>query len=116
MAMENLSIAQHRDTLRYARICSGAYRPQLRRFQHGDYVYFQREAPTTLDVRAGRTILRVKEVLPRGLLLLEGKDGRECREHSKNCVPCHLPIEGIIHFELAVVLEGLPCFVYGENK
>ena len=27
MAMENLSIAQHRDTLRYARIRSGAYRP-----------------------------------------------------------------------------------------
>ena len=25
MAMENLSIAQHRDTLRYARIRSGAY-------------------------------------------------------------------------------------------
>ena len=33
MATENLSIAQHHSTLRYARICSGAYRPQLRRFQ-----------------------------------------------------------------------------------
>ena len=32
MAIENLSIAQHRDTLRYARIRSGAYRRQLRRF------------------------------------------------------------------------------------
>ena len=116
MAMENLSIAQHRDTLRYARIRSGAYRPQLRRFRQGDYVYLQREAPTTLDVRAGRTILRVKEVLPSGLLLLEGKDGRECREHSKNCAPCHLSIEGTVHPELAVVLEGLPCFVCGEKK
>jgi hypothetical protein len=29
MAMENLSIAQHRDTLRYTRIRSGAYLPQL---------------------------------------------------------------------------------------
>ena len=27
MAMENLSIVKHRETLRYARICSGAYRP-----------------------------------------------------------------------------------------
>jgi hypothetical protein len=27
MTMENLNIAQHRDTLRYARIRSGAYRP-----------------------------------------------------------------------------------------
>ena len=38
MAMENFSIAQHRDTLRYATIESGAYRPQLRRFSTGDYV------------------------------------------------------------------------------
>ena len=52
--------------------------------RQGDYVYLQREGPTTLDVRAGRTILRVKEVLPSGLLLLEGKDDKECREHSKN--------------------------------
>ena len=116
MAMENLSIAQHRDTLRYARIRSGAYRPQLRRFSTGDYVYLQREAPTTLDVKAGRTILRVKDVLPSGILLLEGKDGRECREHSKNCAPCHLPIDGSIHPELAIVPEGLPCFVCGEKK
>ena len=51
----------------------GAYRPQLRRFKVGDYVYLQREAPTTLDVKAGRTILRVKDILPSGVLLLEGK-------------------------------------------
>jgi hypothetical protein len=88
----------------------------LRRFWQGDYVYLQSEAPTTLDVRAGRTILRVKEVLPSGLLLLKGKDGKECREHSKNCAPCHLPIEGTIHLELVVVPEGLPCFVCGGKK
>ena len=78
MAMENLATAQHRDTLRYACICSRTYRPQLRRFSTGDDVYLQREAPTTLDVKAGRTILCVKDVLPSGILLLEGKDGREC--------------------------------------
>ena len=103
MAMENLSIAQHRDTLHCARIRSGAYRPQLRRFRRGDYVYLQHEAPTTLDDRAWRTILMVKEVLPSGLLLLEGKDGRECREHSKNCAPYHLSIEDTIYHKRAVV-------------
>lgn len=30
MAMKNLSTTQYRDTLQYARIRSGAYRPQLR--------------------------------------------------------------------------------------
>ena len=55
MAMKNLSIAQHRDTLRYACIHSGAYRPRLQRFRQGDYIYLQCEASTTLDIRAGRT-------------------------------------------------------------
>ena len=72
--------------------------------------------PTALDVRVGHTILRVKEVLPSGLLLLECKDGRECREHSKNYAPCHLPIKDTVHLELAVVPEGLPCFVCGKKK
>ena len=74
-------------TLRYARICSDAYLPQLQRFRQGDYVYLQREAPTTLDIRARRTIFWVKATLPSGLLLLEGKDGREYHEHSKNLCP-----------------------------
>jgi hypothetical protein len=105
--MENLSIAEHRDTFLFARIRSGVYRRQLWRYRQEYYVYLQREAPTTLDVKAGRTILRVKEVLPSGLLLLEGKDGRKYCKHSKNYAPCHLPIEGTVHLEPVVVPEGL---------
>ena len=71
-AMENLSISQHRNTLRYARIHSGAYRPQLQRFAEEDCVYLSREAPTTLHVKAGSIVLHVKEVLPSGILLQEG--------------------------------------------
>jgi hypothetical protein len=56
-SFENLAIAQHRDTLRYAIIRGGGYRPSIRRFHVGDYVYLQHTAPTTLDVMAGRTIL-----------------------------------------------------------
>ena len=67
--------------------------------------------PTTLNFRAGRTILWMKEVLPSGLLMLESKDGRECHEHSKNGAPCYLPIEGTVHPKLAAVPEGFPCFV-----
>ena len=116
MALENLAITQHRDTLRYARIRSGAYWPQLRRFRVGDYVYLQREAPTTLDVKAGRTILRVKDILPSGVLLLERKDGQECRDNTKNYGPCHLPIEGTVYLELAVVPPGYKCVVCGEKE
>ena len=69
-----------------------------------------------MDVKAGRTILRVKEILPSGVLLLEGKDGQECRDNTKNCAPCHLPIEGTVHPEMAVVPPGYRCFVCGESK
>jgi hypothetical protein len=53
MALDNLSIAQHRDTLRYATIRGGGFQPHVRRFRLGDYVYLQQTAPTTLDVTAG---------------------------------------------------------------
>ncbi len=39
VAFENLAIAIHRDTLRYATIQGGGYRPLIRRFHVGDYVY-----------------------------------------------------------------------------
>jgi hypothetical protein len=39
MAMENLSIAQHRDTLWYAHTRGGSYKPNMRQFDVGDFVY-----------------------------------------------------------------------------
>ncbi len=39
MAMENLSIAQHRDTLRYAHTQGGSYKPKVKQFVVGDFVY-----------------------------------------------------------------------------
>lgn len=76
----------------------------------------QQEAPTTLDVKAGCTILRVKEVLSSGVLLLEGKDGQGCRDNVKDCAPCHLPIEATICPELAIVPLGFRCFECREKK
>ena len=111
-----MAIIQYRDTLRCARIRSGAYRPQLGRFKVGNYMYLQHEAPTTLDMKAGRTILRVKEILPSGVLLLEGKDGQECKDNTKNYAPYHLPIKRTIFLELAMVLVGYKCVVCGEKK
>ncbi len=39
MAMENLSITQHRDTLQYAHTRGGSYKPKVRQFDVGDFVY-----------------------------------------------------------------------------
>jgi hypothetical protein len=41
MAMENLSIAQHRDTLRYAHTRGGSYKPKVRQYDVGDFIYLQ---------------------------------------------------------------------------
>jgi len=91
MAMENLSIAQHRDTLRYAHTRGGSYKPKVRQFDVGDFVYLQRHPNDTLDTSSGRTILRIKVIRPSGVLELQGANGRIIQDHSKNCVPCHLP-------------------------
>ena len=102
--------------MHYARIRGGAYKPQIRRFKTCNYVYLQYEAPTTLDVRARRIILRVKAILPSGIPHLVGNDIQECRDNMKNCAPCHQPIEGSINSELAMVPSGYRCFICGERK
>lgn len=91
MAMANLQIAQHRDSLRYAHSHSGSYRPKPRKFEIGDFVYLQRQVQDTLEPTTARLILRVKEVRPSGVLVLEGADGRCTTDHLRNCAPCHLP-------------------------
>ena len=70
----------------------------------------------TSNVKAGRIIFRVKEVLPSGVLLVEDKDGKEDCKKTKKIVPCHLSIKGTVHSVLAVMLEVLPCFTCGEKK
>jgi hypothetical protein len=53
VARENLEAAQHRDTLRYAQVRSGAYRPKIHEFKKGDYVYLHRANMTnTLQIKA----------------------------------------------------------------
>jgi hypothetical protein len=117
MVLENLSIAQHRDTLCYATIRGGGYRPQVRRFQPRDYVYLQQIAPTTLDVTVGRIILRVREVLGSGVLLLEGRDGKFWKDHTRNCAPCHLPhIDGTVHPSTSYISAGLKYRLCGSPK
>jgi hypothetical protein len=41
MAMENFSIAQHWNTLRYAHTQGGSYKPKVKQFDVGDFVYLQ---------------------------------------------------------------------------
>jgi hypothetical protein len=91
MAMENLSIAQHRNTLRYAHTRGGSYKPKVRQFDVGDFVYLQRQLNNILDTSSSRTILRIKTIRASSVLELQRVDRHTIWHHSKNCVPCHLP-------------------------
>jgi hypothetical protein len=53
MAMENLAIAQHWDTLCYVTTRGGGYQLKIL----GNYVYLQQTTLTTLDVTIGHVIL-----------------------------------------------------------
>jgi hypothetical protein len=102
MAMENLSIAQHPDTLQYAHTRGGSYKPEMKQFDVGDFVYLWWQPNDILDTSSDRTILRIKVIRLSSVLELQGADGRTIRDHSKNCAPCHLPNldPTIIHVDL----------------
>jgi len=91
MAMENLSITQHRDTLRYAHTQGGSYKPKVKWFDIGDFVYLKQWLNDILDTSSDRTILRIKVIKPSGMLEFQGADRHIIRDHSKNCAPYHLP-------------------------
>jgi hypothetical protein len=63
----------------------------VRQFDVDDFVYFQQQPNDTLDISFGHIILRIKATMSLGVLELQGVNERIIRDHSKNCVPYHLP-------------------------
>jgi hypothetical protein len=66
IAFNNLAIAQHRDTLRYAHTRLGDYKPKLRWFEVEDLVYLKRRKFDSIDPRVGRITLRIIKVESNG--------------------------------------------------
>ncbi len=91
IAGDNLAIAQHRDTRRYAYLRGGGYHPRIRRFEIGDYVYYRNTSKESGSKPP--VILRVVEVRPSGVLMLQGYDGLVMSAHCTHCAPCHVPIK-----------------------
>ena len=109
----NLAISQHRDTLRYAQIKGGGYTPKLRRVEPGDFVYVRRgKAANTLSMQVKQLILRVLEVRPSGVVVLQGRCGCTVLNHARNTAPCHLPdLDPTIDPTLAMPPANLACEV-----
>jgi hypothetical protein len=112
MAMENLSIAQHQDTLWYAHTRGGSYKPKVKQFDVSDFVYLQWQSNNTLNTSSGRTILRIKVIRPLGVLELQGVDRHTIQDHSKNCAPYHLPnLDPTIITSIWIPPRDYPCQV-----
>ena len=117
IAGRNLAIAQHRDKLRYAMTHSGAYKPKLRRFAVGDFVYLRRgQQNNTLEVPAKQLVLRVVELRPSGIAILQGKCGGRMSAHVSAMAPCHLPdIDPALDLSLLRPTKDLACEVCNET-
>jgi hypothetical protein len=48
----------------------GSYKPKVKQFNVGDFVYFQWQPNDTLDTSFGRIILWIKAIKPSGVLEL----------------------------------------------
>jgi hypothetical protein len=75
LAARNLKIAQHRDTLRYAKIRGGGYTPKVMKCEVGQYVYVRRlqEVKGGLTPVSKPSILRIKTVEKYEVLVCGGK-------------------------------------------
>jgi hypothetical protein len=69
----------------------GNYKLKVRQFDVGNFVYFQRQPNDTLNTYSSCTILKIKAIKPSCVLELQGANRCTIWDHSKNCVPCHLP-------------------------
>ena len=88
---ENLAIAQHRDSQRYATVRSGAYTPRPKPLAVGDFVYLKRQSSLGLQTDSLPVILRVQRMDPNGVLTLMGKCGATLKAHVSHCARCSLP-------------------------
>jgi hypothetical protein len=116
----NLRIAQHRDTLRYARTRSGAFMPTIKKFAVGDYVYLRESKSNdrNLSIDAQPSVRRVRAVNKSGVLRLVDPTGQVSTHNVTQCAPCHAPPpEQQVDFTLLRPSTDHPCqkCSFGDN-
>jgi hypothetical protein len=62
IAFNNLTVAQHRDMLRYTKTRSRTFAPKLQRFVAGDFVYLKRQSEGRLVGPEGRSFSSESQV------------------------------------------------------
>ena len=92
LAMRNLAIAQQRDRHQYVGVHDHGWDRPKATFHVGQFVWVKRQTKGTLDTATHPQILRITEVRPSGVIILQGRDGRRIAEQQKNVSPCSIPI------------------------
>ena len=74
LAFCNLAIAQQRDRERHQLVRGGGWDRPKANFQPGDYVLLKQKQKNCLQPPARPHILRIVELRPSGIVILEGSD------------------------------------------
>jgi len=119
--VNNLRLAHERNVARFKALRSGLYKPKVHHFMPGDYV-FTRHQPEQipgggLGLINRDEVLKIVEVRPSGVLVLENKAGKRFTRHCEQCSPCGLTnVEGTVHPDMLVPSWKYPCSVCGDHR
>jgi hypothetical protein len=110
----NLQLAYARNARRFRALRSGLHVPKVHSYQPGDYVFLVRTGGNVpggaLGLRAQPEVLKVIEVRPSGVLLLENQAGQQVVKHKELVAPCTLTnIDGTVHAGLQRPPANLAC-------
>ena len=117
-ATQNLQVAQHRDTLRYAQTHTGQYVKPKFKFEVGDFVYVYKQPKVSTDVSTHPNILRIEGLSDRGIAELCGADGNQCKRHVRALAPCHLTDLEVEDYQANEEhwAEAIACEVCGSSE
>ena len=103
-ALSNLRVAQHRDSLRYSVLRSGAYLPKLMQFETGDLVYLSKDNARAGQSKVHAPIFQIVDWTTDGNAVCEGADARRVTVGLPRLRRCHL-----LNVDLTRdVLRGVP--------
>ena len=92
LAFRNVAIAQQRDIGRYRLVRGGGWDRPKASFQPGDYVLLKQKKKDCLQLPARPHILRVVELRPSGVVVLEGSNAARVQQHVMDIAHSPLPI------------------------
>ena len=92
LAMRNLAIAQQRDKERYRHVRGQGWDRPKASFSPVDYVLLKQETAHSLEPPAYPHVLRIVDIRPTGIAILEGSDAARCSRQLKDVAHCPLPI------------------------